>query len=177
MHSSYASALGGHGARPTIQHRGKVYTFAALNQRAKSAFERRLIDEAMRTAATAPEPYASRAVDSVVRDAARGVYAFFGEIAQDAVQSPQGMIALTAILLGVSDDEALMLAAETPLEIAAKVDLVILEALPQDVRERTLREREERARKLREQEEKAKAMQQQQEREQADPTSPAQASA
>jgi len=164
MHSSYASALGGHGARPTIQHRGKVYTFAALDQRAKSAFERRLIDEAMRTAATAPEPHASRAVDRVVRDAARGVYAFFGEIAQDAVTSPQGMIALTAILLGIPDDEALMLAAEVPLEIAAKVDLVILEALPQDVRERTLREREAQAR----------ATQSQQE---ADPTSPAQVSA
>ena len=118
----------------------------------------------MRTAATAPESHASRAVDRVVKDAARGVYAFFGEIAQDAVQSPQGMIALTAILLGIPDDEALMLAAETPLEIAAKVDLVILEALPQDVRERTLREREAQAR----------ATQSQQE---ADPTSPAQVSA
>ena len=162
--SSYTIALGGSAARPTITHDGKVYIFGALDHRTKSAFERRLIDEAMRAASLAPEPYASRAVAEVVRDAARGVYAFHGEIAQQATQSPSGMIALTAILLGVDEEQAIRLAADCPLEVAAKLDLVILEALPQQVRERVLREREQ-------------ATQESTTEGEADPTGPARASA
>lgn len=166
--SSYATALGGHGARPTIQYEGRTYTFAALDQAAKSAFERRLIDEAMRAAAMAPGAHAEAAISKVVQDAARGVYAFFGDIAQQAVESPSGMIALTGILLGVTDDEAIRLAAEVPLEVAGKLDLVILESLPRDVREKTLKDRERKAREAAE-----KAAQEAT----ADPTQPAQASA
>ena len=147
---SVSVGLGGRSAPQVLNYEGREYKFNALVQLRKSAFERVLVDRAKSFCSTDSERAA------VVERAAQGAYSFFGPAGQAFRGTFEGGVALVSILAGVTADEAEGLMLGAPGEVAAIVDLVVLESLPRNRREAVLAERKA-ARERAEAEAKAKA--------------------
>lgn len=124
--------LGGEGPPRTFEHNGRTYTVSLLTQKHKAAFEdylkRRAMDtlRAMRGYIGHDEHLEDK--KRLMRDIATGIYAFHGEVAAEALATPDGSIQLAAILFGTSHEDMAKLLVDRGAEVREILDAVMAES-------------------------------------------------
>jgi L-fucose isomerase-like protein len=130
--STVSSMLGAEAAPYTVEWKGKTYSATGFEQRAKSAWERAIQNEAKAHFADlakflAPEAQASAALEMAAQLA--GVeYSFFGPRSMGLMKTVPGVIRAASILFGVSEADAYTLFMAKPLEVKVVVEAVFNES-------------------------------------------------
>jgi hypothetical protein len=128
-----ADALGAHGPGWTIQHNGKIYRAQPITQKVKANFERWLSQRVLSEFLAAQEVVGGRYLDAVgvVADRiALGHYGFHGPVAMKAMQTPEGVFALSKIVFSCSEEEMIALFSEKGAEVKTIMKLVFAASFP-----------------------------------------------
>jgi hypothetical protein len=127
-------ALGGNGSGWSIEHGGKTYRARVISQKVKAAFETWLSQRVLRQFLSAQDAGSKdyeQAVGVVADRIALGRYGFHGPVAQQAMQSPEGVFALTRLVFECTEEELVALLAERGTEVNTIMKLVFARSFPQ----------------------------------------------
>lgn len=130
---SELSQLLGTAAPPhQIVHEGRTYTFHLVDQKRKSALEKRFYENAREgvyvdRAHMSEEMYVKR-LDAVRENYELNKYAIFGEIGSKILQTTGGAMRLLEVITGETEDDLIPLLTERSAEVNALVKTVMNES-------------------------------------------------
>jgi len=134
--TSYTTSdvLGSSGAKiEWVDAKGKTYQVSLLTLEKQSAYERWLEREAVKSVKNVrdlldQDEYNS-ALDRCLGEISSGKYIFGGDVAQESLGTFRGMVAMIAILFGISNEEALELTKENK-DLPKIIENVITRSFP-----------------------------------------------
>lgn len=133
--SERAAAFGINGPKKTIEHNGKVYSAApVLTHRLMLTIEARVFERSKSALADlkdmfTPDEYRAEAAALLAKRQSGG-FAFESEGTQSFLETMEGRLTVTAVLLGIDTDEAIALALARPDELKDLVEEITEDSFP-----------------------------------------------
>jgi hypothetical protein len=125
--------LGGHAESLSVEVNGRTYKASAIDQKKKSAWEAWLAQRVLGPFLAAQDAQGEgygQAVEAIADRIAEGRYGFHGPLSVKIMKTPDGVLALTRIIFGLTDDEAMELVTARPKEVGAIVGLIFRRSFP-----------------------------------------------